>query len=261
MSPKLPFNRALLWIFLSTLLISGTSTIVWAYYVHVRQVRAQDSRYTIRVIVQRTSDLERLPTNYLAELLGLSVDKPQNLYRYNTKLAEQKLLASPLIQRAKVKKGLKNTIFIDYKVRRPIAYIGDFANTAVDVYGYQFPVAPFFTPKRLPTLILGAPEYSSHADPRHFALAKEVLQLFPEHSVSLVDVSEAYHKSFGRREIVAKLGEHTLRLGTKNFATAIKNYEALLEKKEELLASSVILDLRLDHLGYLMKLRPQSTHP
>ncbi len=40
-------------------------------------------------------------------------------------------------------------------MRTPYAYIGEFANTAIDKEGYLFPFRPFFTPKNLPILYIG----------------------------------------------------------------------------------------------------------
>ena len=62
---------------------------------------------------------------------------------------------SPLIKKASIKKIPPGTLYIEYQMRVPLAYLGDYTNTALDEEGYLFPFSPFFTPKKLPIIYLG----------------------------------------------------------------------------------------------------------
>ena len=61
---QLPLSTALIWIFLSTCLISGTATLAWLYYVHLGRLRVQDDQYLIKAIVQTGPQREALRTAY-----------------------------------------------------------------------------------------------------------------------------------------------------------------------------------------------------
>ena len=95
---KMPFSRSLIWILVSTLLISGSAFMGWLYFLHVKERRLHDDQYRIVAIIQSTPQADALKTLYLAELLGLSLDRPINLYQFNAKEAAQTLLSHPLIK-------------------------------------------------------------------------------------------------------------------------------------------------------------------
>lgn len=219
MKDKLPLKVALFWILLSVLLISGTATLGLLYYQYIKELHAQDEAYRIVAIVQTTTEPEALKTVYLAELLDISVDKPTNLYRFNSKEATRKLLGSPLIKDAQVKKIRPGTLYIDYVMRKPIAFLADFTNTAIDSEGYLFPYKPFFTPKKLPEIYLGISSMEqSQKGPwgicvqgKQVKLALSLLQHLNKTYcsdkcyVTRIDVSKANALSCGQREIVAIL--------------------------------------------------------
>lgn len=214
---NLPWRKALAWVFLSTLLISGSLGAVLLYWRYHRANRASDSRYTIVAIIQSSDSNEPLQTDYLAELLGLSMDQPSNLYRFNTQEAAQKLLTSPIIKSAEVKKILPGMIYVKYSLRKPAAYIGDYLNAAIDEDGRLIPAKPFYTPKNIPELFLGLPEglsWGNNIFNEKTALAQSVLndanQLnFSQCQLRRIDVSKAFSKRFGEREIVLSFETNT----------------------------------------------------
>lgn len=254
---KIPLNQALFWILLSTLLVSGTAAIGLLYYQYIKEIHANDDAYRIVAIVQTVPENEGLKTVYLAELLDLSLDKPLNLYRFNTKEATRKLLSSPLIKEARVKKIRPGTIYVDYIMRSPIAFLADYSNTVIDGEKYLFPYKPFFTPKRLPEIYLGASLSDRSNDilwgvpvegePVELALSLlHYLQKKFGHEacqVKRIDVSKAYASSCGQREIILMLEEqmeHTvkgktrhyqfpriLRLNTESYLQGLANYRVL----------------------------------
>lgn len=211
-----------------TCLIGSTaSTLVlflsgYAFWSRSHRARLQNPSHRITAIVQTGPEKEALKTVYLAELLGLSADRETNLFAFDLKQGEEKLLASPLIAKAKIKRWQPETLYIDYEVRKPIAWLGDYQNTAIDREGYIFPVAPFFSPKELPEIYLGLPPFGSGEDSmgrcggmwqtpiqnRYFDLAFEILQFLSGSAweeglrIKRIDVSNAFAPSLGQREIV-----------------------------------------------------------
>lgn len=268
----IPVRKALLWLLLSTLLISGTAGLALLYYRHVRDLYANDDTYRIAALVQATPDTEGLKTVYLAELLDLSVDKPSNLYRFNSKDARRKLLASPLIKEAQVKKIRPGMVYVDYVMRKPIAYLTDYSNTAIDSEWVTLPFKPFFTPKRLPEIYLGLEgpvegspvsggEWGTKLQGDRVDLAKEVYAHILENYLNentylrRIDVSKAFAPSCGHRQIVVMLEERKtiesngrsvllqffriLRLSTEHYRQALANYFKL---QPQLLEKSTISD-------------------
>lgn len=187
--------------------------------------RMTSPEYRIISIIQTGEEKGALKTAYLAELLHLSVDEPSQLYAFDLRQAQAKLLSSPLISEAKVKRIPPGTLYIDYKVRKPVAMLADYANTAIDKEGYLFPAAPFLSPKQLPEIYLGLPAFGAPEDAmgrkggqwrtplknRHLALAFEVWEFLQEFHqqdgmrVQRIDVSNAFAPSLGQREIVVKI--------------------------------------------------------
>ena len=202
-----------------TLTVSLGSYSLWT---KSKDKRLSNPAYAISSLIQTGPEKEALKTAYLAELLHLSIDHPTNLFALNTKKGERKLLASPLIAEAHIKKMPPNTLYIDYEVRKPVASLGDYQNIAIDKWGYIFPMSPFFSPKELPEIYLGLPPFEGREDSmgrkgafwgvqiqnQYLDLAFEVLQ-FLEGSpwrdglrIKRIDVSNAFALSLGQREIV-----------------------------------------------------------
>jgi hypothetical protein len=290
-SDKLPLNRALLWIFLSVVLTCGTALMGWLYYLHLKELRLHDPQYRIIAIVQASPQKEVLKIVYLAECLQLSLDKPVNIYQFDTKKAEQQLLASPLIKEAQVKKIRPGTLYIDYNVRVPVAYLGDYTNTALDTEGYLFPFSPFFTPKKLPTFYLGLEHLekgwgSCLGNDERLQLAFDVLSKMKERQLNInqIDVSRAFADSYGQKQVIITLEEinerlyqgkvvsfvepYILRLNTEDYEQNLANYSALkdyfskqwleclpsgIKKDKQTVLKPMIIDLRIPQLAFIKK--------
>lgn len=273
----LPLSKALLYIFLTTVIVSGSATLGWLYYLHLKHDRAHDDDYLITAIVQTGPEKEALPTQYLAELLDLSADAPTNLYELDLDDAVDTLLTSPLIKGAEVHRVRPSTLYIDYTRRTPIAYLLDYDNTVVDADGIVFPATPFFTPKRIPQIVLGnelsVPSWGERIHGREAALAFAIyrhLDADPETpfaQVRRIDVSEAFAESYGSREVVVIIEktvqvegadgfadqrvEHTLRLNTERWQDGIANYNSLQAHLATRAVTSTIVDLRVPQIGLL----------
>ncbi|MCB1111989.1 MAG: hypothetical protein H7A37_03045 [Chlamydiales bacterium] len=289
---KLSLRRALVWIALSTICTTGIGSTAFLYYSHHKEQRALDDHYYIVAVVQTGPDKEALPTSYLAELLDLSVDRPTNLYRFDVKKGVKKLLGSPLIKNATIQKVIPGTLYIDYALRTPVAFLGDYSNTAVDSEGYIIPFKPFFTPKRLPTLYVGANHvegnWNEHASGPEVDLALKLLHELSveclEKGITLlsIDTSNAFSASYGQREIVVtledqvqkeNLGQMTLclwptllRLDTQHYQDGWKDYLLLRKQLQKSIKhlvhdgenpvvtlSTVVVNLRISDIAFINK--------
>lgn len=284
-------RQAIQWILLSIVFFTGMPALGLMYYHYVKAQRANDPKYQIVALVQTCSQKEPLKTAYLAELLDLSLDEPTNLFRFNSNEAKRRLQACPLIKDARVKRISPGTVYVDYDLREPIAVLGEWTNAAIDENGVVFPIKPFFTPKKLPELILGFRQtevflWGKTIDSRRVDLAVDLIRLLNNtccnayRSVSKVDVSKAYARSYGQREVIIvfdtwieKEAEgkqvliqqpHVLRLSTQDYQQELANYLALsahlrdqelkvaVDNSQNLIRlEPKIIDLRIPHLGFI----------
>lgn len=249
----------------------------WLYYLHIKEKRFQDDQYKIVALVQSNPQTDALNSAYLAEVLDLSLDSPVNLYQFDVKEGIKTLLSNPLIKEASIKKILPGTLFVQYQMRTPIAYLGEYANTVLDDEGFLFPFRPFFTSKRLPTLYLGAKEEACHwggtlKKERSLKIAFSILDRFTQLNqsqfrIKQLDVSKAEEECYGQREAIVVLEENRddwqgtsapqslvyLRLNPEDYAQGLMNFNTLLEtllksKKEQ---ETILIDLRLPHLAFI----------
>ncbi len=263
MGPQWTARQAIFLLVASTSITCTLSISGYFVFQRWQKNRLNTDTYCITAIVQTGPEKEALKTTYLAELLHLSADSPTSLYAIHPQEAQQRLLASPLIRAAAVKRMPPNTLYVDYEVRKPIAWIADYKNIAIDNEGYLFPVTPFFSPKAMTEVYLGLPPFAAPEDTqgrkgglwksplhnRHLKLALDLLQTFEGSSwkdglsVKRIDVSNAFAPTLGRREIVLFTEEELtieqngravsftfpkiLRLATKDYAEQLQHFFSL----------------------------------
>lgn len=284
---KIPFKQACMWIILSVIVITGGCALAIVYYHHILKTHANNDAYHIVAIVQTSPDQELLQTVYLAELLDLSVDRPTNLYQFNIAEARNKLLMSPLIKEATVRRIKPGTVYVDYLSRQPVAFLLDYTNTAVDKEGFLLPFKPFFTPKRLPEIYLGLSNESlwgKSINNDQSKLAFAFVSYLNRHYCSenrrlkRVDVSRALEPSLGGREIVVIIEEQServqqgksvlcvcnwiLRISPDlDYRQALANYAVLrdhlmvkqqpIEDLSSIHYTTITLDLRLPQIAFI----------
>lgn len=254
--------QSIAWIVGSMLVLTGSTYkgVRWYRDDQLKQKRSYLSR-----IVQTGPQREALKTTYLAELMQVCADHPSSVAFFNPEAARKRLLDSPVIKEARVHVVKPDTIFVDYTVRQPVAWLYDFENIALDEQGYPFPIYPFFTPKKLPQIYLGIGQFfwNQPLADQKAALALKILNFVKTVPLQLVriDVSSAFETRLGHREVVVIVEERgftkILRLTPKNFAQEFSNYLELVEK---LPAEPQVIDLRIPRLAFMTKegYKPQS---
>ena len=247
MSKKLTKSRAFFWIIFSTLIISGFNYVVITKIKKYRQTKFIAEKYNIKTIYQNKKNVN-LDVNYLAELIDLSFDKPTNIFTFDENEATKKLLKSPIIVDAQVKKMKPDCVFVDYTLREPKAELYDFENTLIDKDGYIFPKDPFFKDQNFCKIFLNLDEFKGFEkiDTKEAKLALDILNKLKASGfsdlvkIAMLDTSRAYLQSYGKREIVLQIDEMVtinkklkktqfvfpkiLRLSKTNFLEKISNY-------------------------------------
>jgi hypothetical protein len=265
------FKGFLVRVLLSVGFISGPIWGLWALYHSFWDARAYDDRYKLVAIVQTSTEKEALKTAYLAELLGISSNRPENLYRINLAQAEQKLLNSPLISYAKVKRVPPGALYIEYKIRKPVAYLTDRVNAALDQEGYVIPFKPFFAPKRIVHIYLGLDPsqelvWNQKLEDERLDLAWNLLNALKSAEsiyVKQIDLSRVAAPSLGDRRVVVVVDllmengdkvERYLLLNTDNPYEGIARFLAFTPHgREWAKEKNLVLDLRVPELGMIKK--------
>ena len=263
-SQKLPVRKAVFWILISTFLISGSTTGALIYFWSLRKSNELDPKYNIIAVVQIGPDKDVLKTEYLAELLQLSTDQPTNLFKLSLEDAKDRLLKSALIKSVDVRRVKPGTLYIDYRVRKPIAFFAEYSNTAIDEEGVLIPFAPFFTPKKLPELICGFDSVCDWGGKIKGEQIEWALHFFKNDSnVRRIDLSQSRAESLGKREIVViyegiiNPETRILRLSPENMDQQLSNYK-MLEKhfvQNPIESSTIIVDLRVEELAFLTPIK------
>lgn len=245
-------KKAIQSILIVTFIISGLPWIAFISYAYLLRVRESDPKYEIVAIAQSTQNQESLKTAFLAELLELSVDRPLNIYKFNLKDAKRKLLDFPCIKDASLRRIPPGILSIDYVLRKPVAILGDYANTAIDEYFYAFPFYPFYSPKKLPLVTLGLDNLvwgERILDPK-LHLAFQVLKIIHKWEPLQIDVSLADALSLGEQKIIVQFRHHDVLLNPRNFTEGLCRYKAW-RKNAHGHKGLTMVDLRLPQLGFM----------
>lgn len=232
MTEKIPFKKALIWILLVTLLITGSAIFFTLCYFQVKELRQSHTGFNIYEIEQKEKEGRELPANYLSYLLQLSVDNPINLYQFDISLAKKRLLTSAVMESFELKKSPPNAINVEYILREPFARLADFTNTAIDRDGYLFPIEPFFKNLNILEIVLGSEEnpikWGERADKNRVEIALDIYNILKNVAkVRRIDLSKVEADSLGQREIVVITQEkngmfNMLRLAPKNYQSQRK---------------------------------------
>ena len=289
MKKKLNFSKVLFWIVTSVFIFSLFNVFLYSQIKKWKRNRLVLKKYDIEVVSHNVQQ-NMLDTNYLSELLDLSWDNQTNIFAFDDKKALETLKASPLIKEVSIKKLKPNNIFVEYSLRKPIAILYDFENTAIDSEGFIFPLKPFYKDKNLPTIYLNLEKFDGFKkiENRKTALALSLINKLKSSGfsdlvkINTIDTSRIHFKSYGKREIILSLQEEIrffknqkehiitfpvlLRLGMNNFSTQISNYLSLrkqmlndYEKQlvkiddlpDTLNFSSKTIDLRISKLAFI----------
>lgn len=273
----------------SMFVVSGGVFALWTRHFFLSKEPAYEP--VIASLIQTGPQRQALPTDYLAQLLNLSSDRPLPVKHVDCSKLQSLLLRSSLISSAQVTLLKPGTLYVDYEVRQPIAWLEDYENVAIDKEGYMFPFAPFFSPKNIPGFYLGVNSFVNWNTPvkgELFDLCLAILScvnsldICDQFRLLRIDVSNALASSCGRREVVVITEDvfirhcqgqdveyrkrRFLRMNPKTFPQALSNYlslrKQLLEEEQKnlpevpstesvALLKDQVLDFRIDQLAFI----------
>jgi hypothetical protein len=246
---------------------------VWHWQQCRQEEKANDPRWKVEKIAHRSLTEDRLPSGVLSELLELQADNPLSLFAIQPKKMKRLLEGYPPIKQARIIRLLPSTLSIEYTLRKPVALIAGVKNVALDEMGKAIFLYPFFSPKRLPRIIL--PHHSCESleslqrelsSMKETAVALDLLSLLEPIAeschfvVDIVDTSRLTHENFFRREIVVALLPQSgkkktlyLRLCPHTISQSLSHLSSLFDHLPLPFASSCIIDLRYPCFALLKK--------
>lgn len=234
-------------------------------YPFCKYVWGSHDSYLIQKIAQKKPPTDALKCLCLSEMLGLSTDNKISLYHFNTKKAREQLLSYAIFKEAEIFKIKPNLLFLDYTLRQPIAYVGDFSNSAIDQEGTLFPFVPFFSPKVLPEVFFGKESFTftenglfgGFVAQQKMSILKTFLQKLSPYTLFYLDLSRLDAPTLGKQEIVAEIQENgqkfLVRFSPTHYADEIETY-FLLRKKSKMVEQSAIIDLRIPEVAFVKPL-------
>lgn len=269
--PIVPISVCIIFISFICMVISGY------HLFHTYYTAQNPQESTISTIVQCCPEKNSLQTDFFAELLSLSQDSSVLGNKFDVEKSNQILKSFPIMRECSIYLD-HDTLYIDYELRQPVAYLGNFYNVGIDKEGVLFPISPFFLLKRLPLVYVDSSELpdlnhlwgyqitsesmKTALDIIAYALEKGFQEKF---LIRQIDVSSLLSDAYAKREIVLIIefmeshsakylpaGSHILRLNPKKPLRGIDQY--LILKKELVstdLISKRIFDLRLPDLAFI----------
>lgn len=246
MKPRYSLKKSLAILLISVCITGGGVGSV----LYLRSRTSSEGKIAIQSIIQTGPSYSPLPTAFLAQILNLSFDQPLSLRAFDVKKGCQCLLETHAIQKVVIKKVKPHTLYIDYTLRHPIAYLGDLSNTCLDAAGIAFPSTPFYGPRHLPYVYVGKGiPWGEQLETKYLQCLSDLFETLDPKEILEVDLADMEAPTLGRRQIVIKFKNQTiLRLAPKNYKNRLDHY--LILKKKLPLAGKVI-DLRLPGVAYL----------
>ena len=251
--PRYSWKKVILILTLSSCCLSGGATATYLFYLYTRHLHATNEASVIQAVVQSAAQYAPLQTTYLAEVLELSQDRPVNLSQFDLQQTHERLVATYFIREALIKKIKPDIIYLEYELRKPIAFLGDYTNTALDQEGMFFPYLPFYPPRNLPQVYLGvkAPPnpWGEKMEAKQITLVSNILKRFDVGAIQRIDLSQSEAPSAGTRQIVLVLKRGTiLRFTPKNYTQELTNYFMLAKQMTE---KALVIDLRNPEMAYI----------
>lgn len=181
---------------------------------------------------------------------------------YKIREYETRLVSSPMVKWASVKKRRSNITF-HYELREPLFELIDYKNIAIDQEGVLFPLYPFYHAANRVKLLLGCKEGQAllgvATSSLRFALAKQLYTLLQQTlpanvSVKLIDVSLSDAMSLGQRKVITHLqweGRQVYVLfSPKQMGEVANKLEAVMQL-ESSHRPCLSVDLRVENRAYL----------
>ncbi len=256
--PKYSWKKVFTIVAISSFIVSGSGIASYSIYRSIKRMQACDTKAHIQAIIQTGPAYAPFPNGYLAEALQLSADTPTHLELYDLQSAQERIFATGVIRTLELKKIKPNLLWIDYSPRAPLIFLGDVTNTVMDESGHFFPFAPFFSPRKLPSLYLGklapTPLWGAQLDQKYLEQILFIMSALDKENIESIDLSQIEASSSGKRELVVSLKNKViLRLTPTQKGKQLERYSQLRRVLEQKQIHPLVIDLRVSNIALIQE--------
>ncbi len=264
-SPSLSIKSSIVYILVSLFLCFLPILVVIKTIQSRSEEKVENDIYQLRAIVQTGPKKRALPSQYLLQQMGISREINRNIYSLDMDYLKKRLTVHPVILDAMVDIIPPDTLYVDYSVRDPKAILGNWENTAVDSELTFFPLYPYYTPKSLPKVYLSDIVDMKWGDKSHsqeLVLSLSFIKTWEDAlysrgiSIKQVDVSHAYSKNLGDKEVVLLLEQVTssaqfyIRVFSDETQN-LSNFLAYFDANQDQFNQIDVIDMRLPGAAYI----------
>jgi len=225
-------------------------------------VQKEKTPIYLTTLIQKTHGLDSVSARFFSDYLGLyPYGMPLKIKRLDAKKIEKKLRDFPIFQDVDVEFTPQGELLVTYDLRKPLFYLRDYNNCALDFEGRVLPLVPFYSPKKLPHIYLGLQRLlwnQSH----DIELASSIIRYFNHDrlqlfELKLIDLSKLKALVPSHREVILTLSIsghlHYLRINPGHWHRALNRYIRLFEeaKLSKTLDQDVIFDARISKFATL----------
>jgi hypothetical protein len=252
---KLPFLNKLLIIVGSCCMISLPT-----YLYLFGQKKLASTKLT--TLIQKTPTMQALSPRFFSNYLGLN-PKGKNIAikRLDIQKINKKLKAFPIFKSIHAEFTKEGELEVNYHLRSPQYTLKDFSNCGVDEEGYLFPLAPFYTPKKLTQIYLGLQDLN-FSKKHYVLLANQIIEFFnlnklDQLSIALIDLSKMNSNLKSHQEVIVTIEfldkKHYLRIHPQNMDKALTRYVSLFKESsiKDKIFNSCVFDARIQKFATL----------
>jgi len=216
----------------------------------------------LKTLIQKTPTSQALSARFFSDYLGLSPGgRFQILQKLDLSKIQKKLEEFPIFKHVHAEFTPIGELLVSYELRKPVLALKDYAQLGVDAEGMIVPIAPYYSPKRLPEVYLGLKTIEwNRAQQVNQAL--DIMAYFDHHALEtftlkLIDLSRLTHSIPSHREIIVTISifnkNHYLRLNPQHVDRALHRYMRLFKeaKLKNQLHESIIFDARITKFATL----------
>lgn len=198
-----------------SLLFWGAILGTYSFQKMQNQRRIHDEKLTLKKIAARSRTVDKVPLYWLASCCSVTRGDP--LFSIDPQVVKERILSCKSFSDAKVWRLLPSTLGIEYTLRNPVGFLAGFRNVCFDEKGVLFFLIPYFSPKKLPKVVLPlerSEQGSLDELQRKVDACREkdiAIQLIPiissvassyKMAVETIDLSLKNHPNIFRREII-----------------------------------------------------------
>lgn len=246
---KKPFLHSLFFIFGSCIV----TTAIFFGLQSLKKNEQNNQKYLIQKILIKGQNGDFLSGDLFAELVDVSICDPTPFFAFDTQETKKKIKKTGIFRKIDFRKKRPDCLVVIYALFDPIAIVEDQANTLLNEEGRVMAYRPFFSPKKLPKVILGEHlAWNQKIATEKWLLIQSILSL--DAQMITIDLRFCWEQKKQYKELVLEVERKSIfDLVRLNPATFEEEWKQYLQIKEMLPLEPQIVDLRYKDMALFEK--------